>query len=182
MNICFSEGGLYAERIGAHLPGFPDLAWSNGSPLASAGGGLTAPGVNFYRTKFSLGLPSHTDVPIRLSITPSDITSNFRIQIYLNGWMLGKYINNFGYVSNDYVSKLSLNKRSPQTDFVLPAGYGRLMNQLHACSNAYSWIQITPTERREHVGNIFVGARYNGRLHHRLVPHLRWHFRDKLGP
>lgn len=87
-----SEGGLYAERIGAHLPDFSDDSWASGSPLS----GLTTAGVNFYRTKFNLKLPGNTDVPIRLSITPSDITSNFRVQIYLNGWMLGKYINNFG--------------------------------------------------------------------------------------
>ncbi|KAJ7589477.1 hypothetical protein C8J56DRAFT_1076117 [Mycena floridula] len=45
-------------------------------------------------------------VPVRLSFTPSAITSNFRIQVYLNGWQIGKYVNNIG----------------PQTVFVLPAG------------------------------------------------------------
>ena len=47
-----NEGGLYAERIGAHLPGFDDSKWSEGSPLASEGGGLSGTGVNFYRTTF----------------------------------------------------------------------------------------------------------------------------------
>ena len=37
------------------------------------------------------------DVPLRLSITPSDIGKHFRVQIYLNGWQLGKYVNNLGY-------------------------------------------------------------------------------------
>lgn len=37
-------------------------------------------------------------MPVRLSITPSVMTSNFRVQIYLNGWQIGKYINNIGYV------------------------------------------------------------------------------------
>ncbi|KAI0765993.1 glycoside hydrolase family 35 protein [Irpex lacteus] len=100
-----NEGGLYAERIGAHLPGFPDDGWADGSPLGSSGG-VRGVGVNFYRTSFNLSLPKGTDVPIRLSITPSLITSRFRVQIYLNGWMLGKYINDIG----------------PQTIFVLPAG------------------------------------------------------------
>ncbi|RDB21488.1 putative beta-galactosidase A [Hypsizygus marmoreus] len=99
-----NEGGLYAERIGAHLPEFPDSSWASGTP--SVGGGLSRAGVNFYRTTFDLNIPDGFDVPIRLSITPSAITSNFRVQIYLNGWQVGKYINNIG----------------PQTLFVLPAG------------------------------------------------------------
>ncbi|KDR78586.1 hypothetical protein GALMADRAFT_244026 [Galerina marginata CBS 339.88] len=99
-----NEGGLYAERIGAHLPGFPDSTWASGTPFS--GGGVKGAGVNFFRTTFNLGVPAGIDMPIRLSITPSAKTSNFRAQIYLNGWQVGKYINNIG----------------PQTLFVLPAG------------------------------------------------------------
>ncbi|KAJ3511125.1 hypothetical protein NLJ89_g4278 [Agrocybe chaxingu] len=98
-----NEGGLYAERIGAHLPGFPDSEWADGTPLA--GGGVKGAGVNFYRTTFDLNIPDGIDMPIRLSFTPSDITANFRVQIYINGWQFGKYVNNIG----------------PQTLFVLPA-------------------------------------------------------------
>ncbi|KAK0202519.1 glycoside hydrolase family 35 protein [Desarmillaria ectypa] len=98
-----NEGGLYAERIGAHLPGYPDVQWKSGTPLS--GGGLSRAGINFYRASFDLPVPDGVDFPVRLSITPSDISSNFRVQIYLNGWQVGKYINNIG----------------PQTDFVLPA-------------------------------------------------------------
>ncbi|GLB41894.1 putative beta-galactosidase, domain 3 [Lyophyllum shimeji] len=98
-----NEGGLYAERIGAHLPGFPDSSWASGTPLT--GGGVSDAGINFYRTTFTLDVPDGVDFPIRLSITPSAITSNFRVQIYLNGWQVGKYINNIG----------------PQSLFVLPA-------------------------------------------------------------
>ncbi|KAJ3902306.1 glycoside hydrolase family 35 protein [Lentinula edodes] len=97
-----NEGGLYAERIGAHLPGYPDDTWTTGSPLT----GVSQAGINFYRTSFELNIPDGFDVPVRLSFTPSAITSNFRVQIYLNGWQIGKYINNIG----------------PQTVFVLPAG------------------------------------------------------------
>ncbi|PFH50283.1 glycoside hydrolase family 35 protein [Amanita thiersii Skay4041] len=97
-----NEGGLYAERIGAHLPGFPDSSWTSGSPIAN---GVKGAGVNFYRTTFDLNLPDGVDVPIRLQITPAPKTSNFRVQIYLNGWQVGKYINNIG----------------PQTLFAFPA-------------------------------------------------------------
>jgi len=97
-----NEGGLWAERVGAHLPNYPDATWAAGNPLS----GVKSAGVNFYRTTFNPNIPDDVDVPVRLSITPSAQTSNFRVQIYLNGWQLGKYINNIG----------------PQTEYVLPAG------------------------------------------------------------
>ncbi|KAI0091585.1 glycoside hydrolase family 35 protein [Irpex rosettiformis] len=100
-----NEGGLYAERIGAHLPGFPDSEWADGSPISD---GVKGAGVNFYRTTFTLNLPKNTDVPIRLSITPSAMTSHFRVQIYLNGWMLGKYINDIGILTSTAPNTLAL--------------------------------------------------------------------------
>ncbi|KAJ7288517.1 glycoside hydrolase family 35 protein [Mycena rebaudengoi] len=93
-------GGLYAERIGAHLPGFPDASWASGSPLS-----VSKAGINFYRTTFRLPVAAGIDAPVRLAVTPS-AGSNFRLQIYLNGWQIGKYVNSIG----------------PQTVFVLPAG------------------------------------------------------------
>ncbi|CAK5269747.1 unnamed protein product [Mycena citricolor] len=98
-----NEGGLYPERIGAHLPDFPDKLWPSGSPLT----GLLKAGVNFYRTTFDFPVPDGVDAPIRLSILQSSAATptNFRLQIYLNGWQVGKYINSIG----------------PQTIFVLPA-------------------------------------------------------------
>ncbi|KAJ7855955.1 glycoside hydrolase family 35 protein [Mycena olivaceomarginata] len=98
-----NEGGLWAERIGAHLPGFPDQSWASGSPLS----GVSKAGINFYRTTFALPVSVGIDAPVRLSVTRSNSTtvSNFRLQIYLNGWQVGKYVNSIG----------------PQTIFVLPA-------------------------------------------------------------
>ncbi|TRM69220.1 glycoside hydrolase family 35 protein [Schizophyllum amplum] len=97
-----NEGGLFAERIGAHLPGFPDDGWAEGDPLD----GVSKAGVNFYRTQFDWTLPDGFDVPIRLVFETTDIESNYRAQVYINGWQVGKYVNNIG----------------PQTWFVLPAG------------------------------------------------------------
>jgi hypothetical protein len=96
-----NEGGLFAERSGAHLPGYPDTNWKSTTNLSVAGAG-----VNFFRTTFDLNIDLNTDVPIRLSLTPSPVTSNYRVQIYINGWQFGKYINNIG----------------PQTVYALPAG------------------------------------------------------------
>ncbi|KAJ7644336.1 glycoside hydrolase family 35 protein [Roridomyces roridus] len=98
-----NEGGLWAERVGAHLPGFPDASWASGSPLS----GVSKAGINFYRTTFELPISAGIDAPVRLSVTRSTsaVVSNFRLQIYLNGWQIGKYVNSIG----------------PQTVFVLPA-------------------------------------------------------------
>ncbi|KAJ7264004.1 glycoside hydrolase family 35 protein [Mycena haematopus] len=98
-----NEGGLWAERIGAHLPEFPDQSWASGSPLS----GVSKAGINFYRTTFELPVSVGIDAPIRLSVTRSNDTtvSNFRLQFYLNGFQVGKFVNSIG----------------PQTIFVLPA-------------------------------------------------------------
>ncbi|KAJ6509031.1 glycoside hydrolase family 35 protein [Mycena sanguinolenta] len=98
-----NEGGLWAERIGAHLPGFPDQSWATGTPLS----GVSKAGINFYRTTFELPVTAGVDAPVRLSVTRSNATvvSNFRLQFYLNGFQVGKYVNSIG----------------PQTIFVLPA-------------------------------------------------------------
>ncbi|KAK7048172.1 beta-galactosidase [Favolaschia claudopus] len=97
-----NEGGLWAERIGAHLPGFPDDSWAAESPLS----GVSKAGINFYRTTFELPVNTGIDAPVRLSVTRNTtVASNFRLQIYLNGWQFGKYVNSIG----------------PQTIFVLPA-------------------------------------------------------------
>ncbi|KAH8833226.1 glycoside hydrolase family 35 protein [Flagelloscypha sp. PMI_526] len=101
-----NEGGLYGERIGAHLPGFPATNWVTGSPTQ----GLKSSGVNFYRTTFDLSIPDGYDVPISLSITPAASTSRFRAQIYINGWQFGKFVNTIG----------------PQTLFALPAAVLKL--------------------------------------------------------
>jgi len=48
---------------------------------------------------FLQNAPLNVDIPLRLNIVPDDISQNYRVQIYLNGWQLGKYVNNLGYVS-----------------------------------------------------------------------------------
>jgi hypothetical protein len=98
-----NEGGLWAERIGAHLPGYPDQSWASGSPLS----GVSKAGINFYRTIFELPVSDGIDAPVRLWVERSNSTtvSNFRLMIYLNGFSVGKYVNSIG----------------PQTIFVWPA-------------------------------------------------------------
>ena len=96
-----NNGGLYGERAGWSLPGFPDGDWQHVS-LPNAD---TQPGVAWYRTTFDLHLPHDQDVPVVLRFA-DDPSRHYRVQIYLNGWNLGLYVNDVG----------------PQHDFALPTG------------------------------------------------------------
>ncbi len=96
-----NTGGLYGERSGWNLPGYPDSSWSAVPSIAQA---TVSSGVTWYRTTFRLDLPEGQDVPVDLRFGGS--TGRYRVILFLNGWNLGQYINDLG----------------PQHDFVLPAG------------------------------------------------------------
>jgi hypothetical protein len=100
-----NTGGLYGERHGWYLPGYPDARWATTTlPEASA-----APGTTWYRTNVHLDVPQQDDASIGLTIgdprTPQ-ADGDYRALIYVNGWNLGQYIANVG----------------PQHTFVLPNG------------------------------------------------------------
>jgi hypothetical protein len=96
-----NAGGLFGERTGEFLPGFPDESWQrvalpHADPL---------PGVAWYRTTFSLEIPRDQDVPISLRLGAAPGVHD-RVLIFLNGWNVGQFVSDLG----------------PQTDFVLPPG------------------------------------------------------------
>jgi beta-galactosidase GanA len=96
-----NNGGLYGERQGWHLPGFPDHDWEAVSfPRAERRQGVT-----WYRTTFRLSVPGDLDASIGLTLE-DDPYRSYRAQIFLNGWNMGQYINDVG----------------PQHTFVLPNG------------------------------------------------------------
>ena len=96
-----NNGGLYGERAGWSLPGYPDQGWRDATlPLSSA-----QPGVGWYRTTFDLNVRTGVDASIGLTIA-DDPAKAYRAVIFVNGWNLGQYINNVG----------------PQHTFVLPNG------------------------------------------------------------
>jgi beta-galactosidase GanA len=98
----FNTGGLYGERNGWTLPGYPDRSWTR---VAGLPGTAVSPGVSWYRTSFGLDLPrgQDTSVALRFDGTPP---AGSRVQMFLNGWNVGQYSADIG----------------PQTDFVLPTG------------------------------------------------------------
>jgi beta-galactosidase GanA len=96
-----NESGLYGERAGWHLAGYPDSGWAPVSlPYTEPN-----PGTAWYRTTFDLDLPAGSDASLGLDITDPP-TKGYRALIFVNGWNLGQYINNVG----------------PQHTFVLPNG------------------------------------------------------------
>lgn len=97
----FNSGGLYGERAGWSLPGYPDSTWS-GVQLPD---GERTPGLRWYRTQFDLTLPRNQDTSVAVRI--DDATEKrYRAQLYVNGWLIGRYINDVG----------------PQREFVIPPG------------------------------------------------------------
>jgi hypothetical protein len=65
----------------------------------------TAPGVSWYRTTVALDLPKGQDTSVGLKIA-DDPSRHYRALFFVNGWQLGRYINDTG----------------PQHDFPIPNG------------------------------------------------------------
>ena len=82
-----NEGGLYAERQGYHLPNPPSRDWSFSKPTD----GIENAGVRFYTTNFDLDFPMGYDIPLSFHFTNSSVVSNYRAQLYVNGYQFGKY-------------------------------------------------------------------------------------------
>lgn len=100
-----NSGGLFGERQGWYLPGYPDFFWRRATvPAATA-----TPGTSWYRTSVNLDIPTADDASIGLTIgdpaTPQS-AANYRALIFVNGWNIGQYIANVG----------------PQHTFVIPNG------------------------------------------------------------
>lgn len=87
-----NEGGLWAERHGYHLPGAPLADWADS---AGPGAGINASGVAWYAAELDLDLPAGWDIPLSFTFANASADA-FRVQLYVNGWQFGKYINNIG--------------------------------------------------------------------------------------
>lgn len=86
-----STGGLYGERAGWSLPGYPDDKWKRVSlPTTDS-----RPGVSWYRTDANLDLPRGQDTSLGLTFT-DDPSRKYRATIFVNGWQVGNYVNYLG--------------------------------------------------------------------------------------
>src|SRR5262249_54573957 len=100
-----NESGLYGERAGWSLAGYPDASWSSVSLPNSD----QSAGTGWYRPGVDPDVPAGVDASLGLDI--SDVaTKGYRALIFVNGWNMGQYINDVG----------------PQHTFVLPSGVLRL--------------------------------------------------------
>ncbi|KAF2727081.1 hypothetical protein EJ04DRAFT_582284 [Polyplosphaeria fusca] len=81
-----NEGGLVAERLGWHLPGFNDSAWEYGAPST----GFEGAGISFYRTSFKLDVPQGLDVGLRFVFQALG-SRKVRVQLFVNGWQYGRF-------------------------------------------------------------------------------------------
>ncbi|MFJ7294222.1 glycoside hydrolase family 35 protein [Streptomyces collinus] len=96
-----NNGGLHGEREGWHLPEYDDGDWKDAELPADD----RRQGVTWYRTGFRLDVAPGVDASVGL-VLDDDPERAYRVQIFLNGWNLGQYINDVG----------------PQHTFVLPNG------------------------------------------------------------
>ena len=86
-----NTGGLYGERAGYTLPGYPTAGWKPVTlPTAN-----TTPGVSWYQTDVTLNLPHGQDTSLGLTIT-DDPSRKYRAEIFVNGWQMGNYVNYLG--------------------------------------------------------------------------------------
>ncbi len=86
-----STGGLYGERAGWPLTGYPDGSWDTVTLPHTD----TTPGVSWYRTKVALDLPRDQDTSLGLTITDA-ASRRYRAMLFVNGWEIGNYVNYLG--------------------------------------------------------------------------------------
>lgn len=98
----YNEGGLYAERMGWHLPGFNDNAWFGAGDQLN----FTGADIKFYRTVTPLSIPQGVDVSISFELSACGTTNAFRAQLFVNGYQMGRF--------NPYVGN--------QIEFPVPPG------------------------------------------------------------
>jgi hypothetical protein len=122
-----STGGLYGERAGWSLPGYPDGKW-NRVTLPTTD---TRPGVSWYRTDATLDLPHGQDTSLGLTFT-DDPSRKYRATVFVNGWQVGNYVNYLG----------------PQHTFPVPNGILN-PNGRNSLAHRLRQLRLVPARRAE---------------------------------
>jgi beta-galactosidase GanA len=132
-----NASGLSGSGGGWDLPGYPDGNWQDVTlPDSWSARGVPA-GIGWYRTTFSLHLPASSYVPIDVQVGgpgPGAGTANYRAFIYVNGWLIGRYVNNAGPQHQFYVPAGILNDDGPNTLAIASWGLDQAGGGLDAVS------------------------------------------------
>jgi beta-galactosidase GanA len=113
-----NAAGLFGADNGWDLPGYPDRGWQPVTLPDSWSARGVPPGIGWYRTSFSLNLPRQGYVPVDVQIGgpgPGAGTADYRAFIYVNGWLIGRYVNNVGPQHQFYVPAGILNDQGTNT-------------------------------------------------------------------
>ena len=99
-----NEGGLYAERVGQHLPGYPTSDWTDADSSTLI---VPSAGVRTFKTEVPLDVPAGLDVSISFRLTsthdetfpPSDPSHSNRLRalLFVNGYQYGRYSPHIGH-------------------------------------------------------------------------------------
>jgi len=81
------KGGLVAERLGWHLPGFDDSTWNSSSPSSN---GLSGTGIRFYRTHMSVDVPKGIDASLAFQLS-SPGSLKLRALLFVNGYQYARF-------------------------------------------------------------------------------------------
>jgi beta-galactosidase GanA len=144
--------GLFGTGNGWHLPGYPDAGWQPVTlPDDWAGRGVP-PGVGWYRTHFTLGLPPGGYSPVAVQVGgpgPGAGSAAYRAFIFVNGWLIGRYVNNVGPQHQFYVPAGILNAHGPNTLAIAvwgldAAGGGLGQVQLVSMGNQAGGVPVRP--------------------------------------
>lgn len=81
-----AEGGLVAERLGWHLPGYDDADWASGTPST----GFSGADIKFYRTTFPLDIPANVDASFAFVLSAPG-AKTLRAQLFVNGYQYARF-------------------------------------------------------------------------------------------
>ncbi|MBO1333038.1 beta-galactosidase [Streptomyces sp. VRA16 Mangrove soil] len=145
-------GGLYGERHGWHLPG-AEASGAEGWEPVSFPVSAQRQGVDWYRTSFRLAVDHDVDASIGITLT-DDATRAYRVQLFVNGWNMGQYINDVGPQHTFAVPNGILRTRGRNTlalavlcDGTAPAGPGAV--ELTLLGSAAGGVRVAPVESPE---------------------------------
>jgi beta-galactosidase GanA len=137
--------GLYGSDHGWSLPGYPDANWTSVTvPDSWSSRGVPA-GIGWYRTTFNLNIPHGTYDPIDVQIGASSGvgTADYRAFIYVNGWLIGRYVNNVGPQHDFYVPDGILNDNGQNTIAIADWGLDTTTGGLDSVSLVSAGTQST---------------------------------------